>query len=426
MTMRLIKSLLLGTVLGLAALPAAAQQDIIWWDFLSGGDGVRMKALIDAFNKEHPDIRIRGTTLEWGVPFYTKVRTASAVGEGPDVMTYHLSRATLGIEEKVLSPITDEDLANAGLKKEDFFEAPIKAATQDGKLYAVPFDIHALILYYNADLLKGSPYIDANGKLAGIKTLDDFNKALVWLKEKGVPTPLTYQSGGDGGVWRVFYTLFTQQGGEFVTNGKVLDGDNAEKAAKAIDTMSAWREEGLAPEQAEYEASVALFSAGKSAFQLNGVWEVPTFKDLEKNGKLGFQWGAVEVPPFMGKRSTWADSHAFAIPNEGDKTVSGEKRAAVMKAIGWMEKHAIGWADAGHIPAYKAVTEGADYKAMQPNATYATLAEAAAFDPQTRITGVASPAYDAALNVIAPAIQGYMNGKDAVEQIKLELQDKLK
>ncbi len=424
--MRLIKTLLVGTVLGLTALPALARQDIVWWDFLSGGDGVRMKALIDTFNKEHPDIQVKGTTLEWGVPFYTKVRTASAVGEGPDVMTYHLSRAPLALQEKVLSEITDKDLEDAGLKKDDFFSAPLDAATHDGKLYAVPFDIHALVLYYNADLLKGSPYIDAEGKLTGIKTIDDFEKALAWAKEKGVETPVTYQSGREAGVWRVFYTLFSQQGGELVTNGEVLAGDNAEKAAKAIDTMSKWRENGWAPEQAEYPASVALFSAGKSAFQLNGVWEVPTYKDLEKNNKLGFKWSAVEVPPFMGKRATWADSHAFAIPNQGDKTVSGEKRAAVMKVIGWMEKHAISWADAGHIPAYKSITEGSDYKAMQPNATYASLAEAAVFDPKTTITGVASPAYDAALNVIAPAIQGFMSGTDAVEQIKEELQSKLK
>ena len=424
--MRLIKTLLVGTVLGLTALPALARQDIVWWDFLSGGDGVRMKALIDAFNKEHPDIQVKGTTLEWGVPFYTKVRTASAVGEGPDVMTYHLSRAPLALQEKVLSETTDKDLEDAGLKKDDFFSAPLDAATHDGKLYAVPFDIHALVLYYNADLLKGSPYIDAEGKLTGIKTIDDFEKALAWAKEKGVETPVTYQSGGEAGVWRVFYTLFSQQGGELVTNGEVLAGDNAEKAAKAIDTMSKWRENGWAPEQAEYPASVALFSAGKSAFQLNGAWEVPTYKDLEKNNKLGFKWSAVEVPPFMGNRATWADSHAFAIPNQGDKTVSGEKRAAVMKVIGWMEKHAISWADAGHIPAYKSITEGSDYKAMQPNATYASLAEAAVFDPKTTITGVASPAYDAALNVIAPAIQGFMSGTDAVEQIKEELQSKLK
>ncbi|MDN3722120.1 extracellular solute-binding protein [Roseibium salinum] len=148
--MKYLKTLLAAGAMSLASLPALAQQDITWWDFLSGGDGVRMKALIARFNEEHPDIKINGTTLEWGVPFYTKVRTSVAVGQGPDVMTYHLSRMPLGLEEDVLDVITEEDLATAGLSKDDFFPAAIAAASDaDGNLHAVPFDIHAIILYYN-------------------------------------------------------------------------------------------------------------------------------------------------------------------------------------------------------------------------------------------------------------------------------------
>jgi multiple sugar transport system substrate-binding protein len=67
---------------------AQAQQVVEWWDFLGGGDGVRMKTLIDEFNAEHSgEIQINATTLEWGIPFYTKVQTSAAVGEGPDIMT---------------------------------------------------------------------------------------------------------------------------------------------------------------------------------------------------------------------------------------------------------------------------------------------------------------------------------------------------
>ena len=40
-----------------------------------------------------------------------------------------------------------------------------------------------------------------------------------------------------------------------------------------------------------------------------------------------------------------------------------------MEVIGWMEKHAIRWADAGHIPAYLPVATSAEYKAMEPNAS---------------------------------------------------------
>ncbi|MBQ2262208.1 MAG: extracellular solute-binding protein [Loktanella sp.] len=424
--MNIFKTLMSASALSLLSVPAFAQQQVVWWDFLSGGDGVRMKTLIDAFNAEHPDIQISSTTLEWGVPFYTKARTSAAVGQGPDVMTYHLSRVPLGIDEGVLSPITDEDLAGAGLSTEAFFPAAVGAATADDTLYAVPFDIHAVVLYYNKNLLEGTDYLDADGNLTGIETLEDFETAMATLQENGVSGPLTYQTGGEGGLWRVFYTLLQQQGGEFIVDGEVLPGDNAEKAVTAIETMTRWQEMGFGPEQAEYEASVALFSSGEAAFQINGVWEVPTYTDAAEAGTLGFEWGAVEIPPLMGQPATWADSHAFAIPNQGDNTVAGEKRAAVMTVIAWMAENAIGWADAGHIPAYLPVAESEAYAAMEPNATYASLADNAAFDPQTTVTGVASPAYDAALNIIGPAIHGYFGAEDAVAQMQEDLTSALR
>jgi multiple sugar transport system substrate-binding protein len=417
---RLLKAAVAATALvATTAGFARAAEEVVWWDFLSGGDGVRMKALISDFNNENPDVQIDPTTLDWGVPFYTKVRTSAAVGQGPDVMTYHLSRLPLALSEKVLSPITAEDLAAAGLAESDFFPASIEAASADGQLWAVPFDIHAVVLYYNKKLLEGTPYLDADGNLTGISNLDEFNAALKAMKDKGVETPLSFGTGDDGATWRVFYTLFEQQGGTLIENGEILPGDNAEKAAKAIQIMTDWRTEGYTPEQAEYPASVALFSAGNAAFMWNGVWEVPTMKDLQAKGSLG-EWGAVEIPTLLDQPATWADSHAFAIPTGREMTP--EKRKAVMQVIGWMEKHAIRWADAGHIPAYMPVATSDEYKGMEPNATYASLAEHAAYDPRSEIAGVASPVYDAAINIIAPATHGFMSPEDAAQQIKDALQ----
>ncbi|SFA72648.1 carbohydrate ABC transporter substrate-binding protein, CUT1 family (TC 3.A.1.1.-) [Rhizobium sp. NFR07] len=419
------RRLLAAGAMALMAMPALAQENITWWDFLSGGDGVRMKALINRFNEEHPDIKITGTTLEWGIPYYTKVRTAVAVKQGPDIMTYHLSRMPLGLEEGALDEITDEDLKNAGVAKGDFFEAAVEAASgDDGKLYAVPFDIHSIVLYYNKKYLEGSRFLDAGGKLTGIESLKDFEEALAVAKEKGAEAPVTYATGDDGGTYRVFYTLLRQQGGELIKDSQVLPGDSLEKASKAIEVMTNWGTNGWQPEQAAYEASVALFTSGKSAFMLNGVWEVPTMVDLAKKGTLGFEWGAVQVPNLMGTKTTWADSHAFAIPK--DTGMSPEKRKAVMTVIGWMEKNAISWADAGHIPAYKPVAESDDFKKMEPNATYSSLADGASYDPRSPIAGVASPAYDAAINVISPAIHGYAESMAAAEQAKSDLEGALK
>ena len=59
---------------------------------LSGGDGARMRAMIDDFNASQRGVRVVSTTLKWGEPFYTKLITSSVVGEGPDIATVHLSR----------------------------------------------------------------------------------------------------------------------------------------------------------------------------------------------------------------------------------------------------------------------------------------------------------------------------------------------
>jgi len=415
----LVTAILLST-----AIPAFAQQQVTWWDFFVGGDGVRMKALIQQFNDEHPDIRVNATSLEWGTPFYTKIRTSAAVGQGPDVMTYHLSRLPMALDEGVLTPITAADLNAAGVTEGDFFAPALAAAkSADGTLYALPFDIHSTVLFYNKTLLEGTEYLDADGKLTGVDTLEAFEGALAAVKEKGATAPISYATGDDGGTYRVFYTLLAQQGGELISaDGEVLPGDSGEKAANAIRIMHHWFEEGWQPEQAMYEASVALFTSGKSAFFFNGAWEVPTMVDLEKSGQLGFEWGIAEIPPLMGIQTNWADSHGFAIPIQGKQTMDPEKRAAVMTVIGWMEKHSIDWAAAGHIPAYKPVAESEAFRAMEPNASYAGLADHATFDPRSTAAGVASPVYDAAINIISPAIHGYLEPEDAVEEIRSELE----
>ncbi len=95
MIRKLLMAALATTALSFSA--AQAKETVVWWDFLGGGDGVRMKKLIEEFNKEHAGkIEIQATTLDWGTPFYSKVQTSTAIGQGPDIMTYHASRLPLG------------------------------------------------------------------------------------------------------------------------------------------------------------------------------------------------------------------------------------------------------------------------------------------------------------------------------------------
>ena len=123
-----------GLMAMLAASAAQAKETVVWWDFLGGGDGARMKTLLEEFNAEHADsIEIQATTLDWGVPFYTKVQTSAAVGEGPDVMTYHASRLPLAVSQGTMSEITAEDMAAMGLSADTFAAETFEAVKVDGQ-----------------------------------------------------------------------------------------------------------------------------------------------------------------------------------------------------------------------------------------------------------------------------------------------------
>jgi len=418
MIFRTIKAALVSSALMASA--AQAQQVVEWWDFLGGGDGVRMKSLIDQFNTEHAgEIVIEATTLEWGIPFYTKVQTSAAVGEGPDIMTYHLSRVPLGVESGALSEITADELASVGLSGDDFAASNWSAGQIDGAQYAIPFDIHAIIMYYNKDLLGAAGLLDENGIPVGLDSLEGFNAAMQTLRDNGSDLGVSFQSAGGGTNWRIFYSLLNQQAGVFLDEeGNFLAGDNADKAVTAVQTVADWIANGHAQANVEYPASVALFTGGNAPFHINGVWEVPTMTDLHAKGEL-FEWGAIELPMLFEQRATWADSHGFALPSGGDDP---EGRAAALKVIAWMNENSLFWATAGHIPAYSAVRDTSDFKDMQPNATYSVLADAAFFDPVSPLAGVASPVYDAIGNYVYPAITGEMSAEDAVADMIDDLQ----
>ncbi len=173
----MIKKMLSAAVLSTALFvsSAYAKETVVWWDFLGGGDGVRMKQMIADFNKSHADtVEIQATTLEWGVPFYTKVQTSATVGEAPDVMTYHASRIPLAVSQGILQEITPDDFKAMGLSSADYAPAIWEAITNEGKQYAVPLDTHPIVLYYNKDILGKAGLLDENGKPKGFNGADNF------------------------------------------------------------------------------------------------------------------------------------------------------------------------------------------------------------------------------------------------------------
>lgn len=414
---RLFGAALLAAVF--SAPMAMATETVVWWDFLGGGDGVRMKKLIGDFNAANAGkIEIQATTLDWGTPFYTKVQTSAAVGEGPDLMTYHASRIPLAVSQNTLKEITAEDMAAMGLTGDSFAAETWGAVNVDDKQYAVPFDTHPIVLYYNKEKLAEAGLIGADGLPTGLDGVDNFNAALQKLKDAGNQWSIVQVTADGNFAFRTIYSFLCQQNGQIGIDGAWLP--DADKLATSVQVIADWVGSGYNPSYTDYPATVALFTSGASPFMINGVWEVPTMVDLQAKGEL-FEWGAIELPALFDRPCTYADSHAFAIPNNQGKEATPEKHAAVLEVVKFMSENSLFWASAGHIPANSAVTETAEYKAMQPQATYAKITENQVFDPKSVHAGVASALFDAAGNAFTAAMNGETDAASAVAEMKASL-----
>jgi multiple sugar transport system substrate-binding protein len=332
-------------------------------------------------------------------------------------MTYHASRIPLAVSQNVLAEITPDDMKAMGLSEASFAPAPWGAVHVNGKQYAVPFDQHPIVLYYNKEKLAAAGLIGDNGLPKDLNGIDNFAAALKKLQDGGTKYGLSTVTANGDFAYRTFYSLLCQQDGVAGKDGDWLPGDNLQKMINAVQVEADWVKNGYAPGNTDYPSTVALFTTGDAAMMVNGVWEVPTMTDLKAQGKL-FNWGAIELPVFFNHPCTYTDSHTFAIPNNKGKPATPEKHAAVLEVIKWMEEHSLFWATAGHIPANKAVVDSAEYKAMQPQATYAPLTANMVYDAQSKNTGVASPFFDAAGNSLTPAINGEVEVPAAVEEFR--------
>ena len=402
----------------LVAAPAGAQTEVRMWTLLSGGDGARMRALVNDFNASQRDVRVVSTTLKWGEPFYTKLITASVVGEGPDVATVHLSRIVNLAGGGVLRPIAPAEMADAGLRGGDYLPSQWQKSQYQGAAYAVPIDMHPLVLYYNKTLAGRAGLLQADGTLKPIDGIAALTDAFRVATERTGKPGLTMESSQSSyAIWRLWTSMLAQQNVQVIRDGRFTYGSAGTSTLAGI---AAWFQRGYAQVGLDYPASTSQFMGGGSTFMLNGVWEVPELVRATKAGTLGFDYGIVPLPRMYANASAWADSHAFALPANTGHAPTPQKVAAVLKFVAYVGKHSMGWAEGGHIPAYRAVMESPEAKALMPNAMYAEAANNVIYDPDGWYMGAAGPLEAIASKFMPAALYGYMTPAQAMHRFESE------
>lgn len=396
-----------------AAAVAATGREIRFWNLFGGGDGERLQEMQAAFSSATPDVDLKPVTLAWGGPYYTKLAMAAVGGRPPAVAALHASRLPSFAPAGLLEPLDPAVLARYDIGPDNFLPAVWEGIQFEGTPYAIPIDTHPFVMYYNTAICQQAGLLGPDGTLLPLQgpdaVLDAFRRAQGVTGELG----LAYDTA-DVMPWRLFAGLYAQLGGEVLSpDGSELTLDDA-KAEQALDFMRELTvgSKVAAPNQ-DYPASVALFTNASAGFHWNGGWEVTTFEGQE------IPFNAVPFPNVFGTDQTWADSHVFVIPKQGED--DPERLDATLRFVASMLKQSLTWAKGGHIPPYLPVKDSPEFQALLPQANYAAAAEQPVYDPRAWFSGAAAPiqaeggaAFDAVLNGQLTPSQGIAQFRAAI------------
>ncbi len=334
--------------------------EIVFWSMLGGGDGELIDSMIEEYNALGTGYTVRHYVQDWG-EYYNKLTFSVLSGEAPDVGISHVTRLVQLADQGVIKPL-DEVAGSEIISWDDFINDVDEKAKVNGTAYAVPFDFHGFLLYYNTDLLVQAGILDSAEEELHIGSFEEFLSCLQKVKELEVNTndskdddvyPLALQTDGDV-PYKVWYTFYLQNGGTplLSEDSSQLTMDDA-AAQKGIEALLTLYNEGYA---GVFNNQWEDFKAGKAAFIINLTSDLYVFDNaLEGN------MGVMPMPAFFDNSKSFTDSHSFIIPVKESR--SAEKEKAVMDFVNWMINSGK-WMETGHFPTTNTVFESEEYNAL--------------------------------------------------------------
>lgn len=365
------------------AAQAAAVQDIGFWHLLSGGDGIKMQAMINAANQANPGFKVHPTVLAWGPPYYTKLAMASAGGRPPEVAIMHASRVPGYAPGGLIEPWDLDLLGENGVTASDFAPRIWEKSQHNGKVFSIALDSHPFVMFYNTDIAGKAGVLAANGQLQEVSSPDEFKAMALEMQKVTKAHGLSFGYLGSGSqMWRLFYTLYKQHGVDMeLTPGQPMKVDR-EAAIESLEFMASLFDDTIAAQAGDISTGIAEFARGGSGMLFSGVWELPTMK------KAGIPVDAATIPTLYGTPASYADSHSFVLPRQ--LKLNEDKRRDVYKFVTDVLKGSLSWAEAGHIPGYQPVVQSQAYRELTPQIHYANAADIIAYDPESWFSGSGS------------------------------------
>jgi multiple sugar transport system substrate-binding protein len=261
------------------------------WHAESGPAAALLGSLANEFHDQFPSITVEakakndeGDLLRVGI-------AGMAMNQLPDLVI--ASKRTIGefARKGAVEPLDplfgDPSIGLAAADRRDFVPGLLdggRFSDIDHELYALPFDESAIVLYYNADLLKGA------GITTPPSTWDQFNSAALATTKGDVRGWAMWPNAP------VLYAFLVSRGSSALDDAETAPQFTDDAGVKSLQLIAALSKGGSAYLVDTPDAALADFVQGKTALYIGTTDDLSVLSDDLTRTAASFQWGVATIP----------------------------------------------------------------------------------------------------------------------------------
>jgi len=385
---------------------AANQVEVVTW-WASGSEKLALDTLVTAFGTQHPGVAFRDGSVAGGAgsSAIDLLRSRFASGDSPDTFQAH---AGAEIRDYVdAGQVQDLTGLYDDLGLRDVFPARLLDLLRvDGKLYAVPLDIHrANVVWANRSVLTHAG-LDPD---ATYPTLASWITALGALKAAGVHAPLSLAT-----TWaqvQLLETVLLADLGAPAYDGlwdgsTPWDGAPVTRALQDFATLLTFTNTDR--DSLDWSASTQRVIDGTSAFTVMGDWALVAFDDAQRT--QGLDYSTFPVPGTAGVFDLLADT--FTLSTGAPDPAAAKSWLATVSSTTGQTSFSIA---KGSIPARSDIS-ATFFSPYQRDAMVSFVSDTLV---PSLAHGAAAPL--AVVNAISTATQAFTGGSTTVAQLQAAL-----
>lgn len=334
-----------------------------FWHSFVASTRPALDILIERFETEHPNIRVRAQYVPTGDGLIRKLVSSIQSGTAPDLSWVHADFLGKLVQADAIYPMSTFLEGEDGLSDDelaDFFPAALEAATWRDTLYALPMEATLLSLVYNKDHFREAG-LDPERPPATWEEMRDYTRRLTRDTDGngradrfGFYVPV-FPASGALSVWMVLQwsPYIWSAGGYLINEDQTQVLYDSEAGVRAL---TLWKD--LFVDMGSPGLSMthdAHFAAGHVSMIMDGPWDLPMFKRLDD-----IDWAIAPLPAGPSEQVTYLAGEHLAVFKQ---TEHADAAWTFIKWVTQPEIQAFFSAESGYLPVRQSALDLPSYRA---------------------------------------------------------------